>query len=218
MWFKNLTIYQFSEPFTRPQDEIEEALNTLPFTGCGNYQPSAMGWSPPLHTSDDSPLLHSANGRLMVCLSIEERLLPSKVINQQLDEKVAEIQEKEDRKVYRKEKTRIKDELIYSLLPQAFTQTTKLYAYIEPELGLLIVDTSSTNKAELLLTHLRKSLGSLKVTPLEMQNPDAVMTAWLQSNDMPDTITITDNCTLHHPQHVTSVIRCKGEDVFRSAV
>jgi len=48
----------------------------------------------------------------------------------------------------KKERTEIKDELIFDLLPKALYLFTQIYAYIDPKGGWLIVDAASAKSAE----------------------------------------------------------------------
>ena len=59
----------------------------------------------------------------MICARKEERILPSAVINEQLAEKVEEIEQAEARPVGRKERQQLKEELTTTLLPLAFTRS-----------------------------------------------------------------------------------------------
>jgi recombination associated protein RdgC len=89
--------------------------------------------------------------------------------------------------------------LIYYPKPSPFH--AKIYAYIDPKGGWLIVDAASAKSAEDLLSLLRKSLGSLPAVPLNtLEKPTATMTQWLLNNKAPDDITIEDECELRSPE------------------
>ncbi len=214
MWFKNLTIFCLTENLTLTPDELQAKLAQLAFRPCGSQEEFTFGWTPPLGKSSEQ-LVHSANGFMMLCGKKEERVLPSSVVNEMLQEKIAETEEQQGRKLAKKERTAIKDELIFELLPRAFTFSNKTYAYIDPKGGWLIVDAASANKAEDLLSCLRKCIGSLPAVPLNTINkPINVMTYWLFNNiDVPDDITIEDECELKSPEDDGGIVRCKHHDL-----
>jgi recombination associated protein RdgC len=213
MWFKNLSIFRLNEDFTLAPAELEQKLQQMAFRPCGSHEEFTFGWTSPLGKSSEQ-LVHSANGFLMVCGKKEERVLPASVVNEMLQEKILETEEQQGRKLAKKERTALKDELIFELLPRAFTFSNKTYAYIDPKGGWLIVDAASAKKAEDLLSSLRKCLGSLPAVPLNtVDKPVKVMTEWLVSNQAPDDIVIEDECELRAPEEEGGIIRCKRHDL-----
>ncbi|TAK63242.1 recombination-associated protein RdgC [Methylobacter sp.] len=213
MWFKNLSIFRLTEDFTLAPAELEQKLEQMAFRPCGSHEEFSFGWTSPLGKSSEQ-LLHSANGFLVVCGKKEERVLPASVVNEMLQEKILETEEQQGRKLAKKERTALKDELIFELLPRAFTFSNKTYAYIDPKGGWLIVDAASAKKAEDLLSSLRKCLGSLPAVPLNtIEKPIKVMTEWLVNNQAPDDITIEDECELRAPEEEGGIIRCKRHDL-----
>lgn len=213
MWFKNLTVFRLTEAFTLTPDELEQKLEPLSFRPCGAHEEFTFGWTPPLGKSAQQ-LAHNSNGFIMLCGKKEERVLPSAVINELVQEKILEQEEIQARKLSKKERSEIKDEIIFDLLPKAFTFSRKIYAYIDPKGGWLIVDAASAKNAEDLLSMLRKSLGSLPATPLNtLEKPSAIMTEWLLNGTNPDDITIEDECELRSTEESGGIIRCKRHDL-----
>ncbi len=213
MWFKNLCLFRLSEPFPLTAEELAKKLETSEFRPCGAHETSAYGWVAPLGTATDV-LVHAANGYMMLCLKKQERVLPATVINEMLEEKIVEAEDKQDRKLSKKERSRMKDELIFDLLPKAFTFSKKTYAYIDPVGGWLVVDAASVKSAEDLLTLLRKSMGSLPAIPVNTaDNPVGIMTQWLISLQMPVDFALEDECELRAPGDEGGIIRCKRHDL-----
>jgi recombination associated protein RdgC len=213
MWFKNLAIYRFTEPFTLSPETLEQKLQQQPFTPCGGHDEFSFGWTSPLGRSSDA-LLHANNGFMMICAKKEEKVIPSSVINEMLQDRISDIEEREARKLPGKERTRIKDELIFELLPRAFSFSKKTYAYIDSQGGWLVVDAASAKKAEDLLSNLRKCIGSLPVVPIGASiKPANTMTQWLLNHDSPKDIVIEDECELRSPEEEGGIIRCKRHDL-----
>lgn len=213
MWFKNLTLYRFTEDFTLAPDEFEQKLKQMPFRPCGQQEESSFGWTAPLGRISDQ-LVHNTNGFMMMCAKTEEKVLPAAVINELVQEKILDAEDREGRKLSKKERTAIKEEICFELLPRAFSFSRKTYAYIDPQNGWLIVDSSSAKKAEDLLSNLRKCLGSLPVVPpVTTEKPSAVMTQWLLIQDAPGDISIEDECELRSPEQEGGIVRCKRHDL-----
>ena len=213
MWFKNLSVFRLTEAFTLTSEELEQKLEPLAFRSCGPHEEFSFGWTAPLGKTSEQRV-HNTNGFLMLCVKKEERVLPASVVNELVQEKITEKEDQQARKLSKKERTEIKDELIFDLLPKAFTFSRKNYAYIDPKGGWIIVDAASAKSAEDLLSLLRKSLGSLPVVPLNtIDKPTAIMTQWLLNNQAPDDIVIEDECELRSPEEAGGIIRCKRHDL-----
>ncbi|MGZ8224037.1 MAG: recombination-associated protein RdgC [Methylobacter sp.] len=213
MWFKNLSIFRLTEAFTLSSEELEQKLESMSFRSCGPHEEFAFGWTSPLGKTSQQ-LTHNANGFLMLCGKKEEKVLPAAVVNEMVQEKILEAEDKQGHKLSKKERTALKDELIFELLPRAFTFSSKTYAYIDPKGSWLIVDAASAKKAEDLLSSLRKCLGSLPAVPLNtIEKPITTMTAWLINNQAPEDIIIEDECELRSPEEEGGIIRCKRHDL-----
>ena len=213
MWFKNLAIYRFTEPFTLSAEALEQKLQQQPFRPCGSHDEFSFGWTAPLGNASEI-LVHANNGFLMVCAKKQEKVIPTPVINEMLQERIADIEEREARKLPSKERTRIKDELIFELLPRAFSFSRKTYAYIDSQGGWLVVDAASAKKAEDLLSNLRKCIGTLPVVPIGAGiKPATVMTEWLLHHNTPKDVAIADECELRSPEEEGGIIRCKRHDL-----
>ncbi|MGR9052361.1 MAG: recombination-associated protein RdgC [Gammaproteobacteria bacterium] len=213
MWFKNLTLYRFTEDFTLTSDDLEQKLGQMPFRPCGQHEAFTFGWTAPLGRHAQQ-LVHSANGFLMLCAKTEEKVLPAAVINELVQEKIFELEDKENRKLSTKERTEIKEQISFELLPKAFSFTRMIYAYIDPKGGWLVVDSPSAKKAEDLLSNLRKCIGSLPVVPpVTAEKPSAVMTRWLSTQQSPEDVVIEDECELRSPKEEGGLVRCKKHDL-----
>ncbi|GGQ22118.1 recombination-associated protein RdgC [Shewanella litoralis] len=211
MWFKNLTLYRFNKPFTTDTEALETALADFTFSPCSSQDISKFGFSNALGKKGNA-LVHSAENRHLICVTKEEKILPGQVIKEALDEKVAEIEDQENRKVTKKEKDTIKDEITTTLLPRAFSRRSQTHALIMPELEMILVDSSSATKAEELLALLRKALGSLPVIPLSFATPiEATLTQWLQAGEAPAPFEMQDEAELKSDSDEGGIVRFKQQ-------
>ncbi len=218
MWFKNLLLYRFTSPVELSAEDLEAQLEEHRFTPCGRHDQSRYGWVSPLGDKQTA-LTHSANGCIMLCARKEEKVLPAAVIRERLNDKIGEIEAKEDRKVYSKEKETLKEDILHDCLPQAFTRSSRIYAYIAPKDGWLLIDSSSAGKAEELMKQLRESLGTLPVVPVQVKaSPAIVMTEWLRQASIPQGLELGDECELREPGDGGSVVRCKNQDLLAEEI
>src|SRR5690606_34386204 len=117
MWFKNLLIYRVRDELRWSDDELEAALAQTPFQPCGSQDLAKIGWVPAMPESD--LLSHQANGCTLVRLRKQQKILPGPAVAEALDAKIKEIEREQARRVFRKERKELKEEIITSLLPRA---------------------------------------------------------------------------------------------------
>jgi len=217
MWFRNLCIYRLNEPFAFDAEQLAGRLADFAFQPVARTEPFSRGWVSP--APDSEALVYASGSQLLVCLQEESRLLPASVIREALDERVAEREAAEYRKLGRKEKDRLKEEITVELLPRAFTRAKRLYAWIDTRNGYLVVDTAAWRQAEDLTELLRACLGSLPVQPVTAEsNPQPVMTEWLARQSEPADIEIGDEAVFEDPQNEGAEVRCKRLDLHSGEV
>lgn len=213
MWFRNLQLYRITRPLDLNAETLETKLQENAFRPCGPIEISTAGWSSPLGRGHEA-LVHATNGYLMICARKEEKILPSQVVNEQVAEKVAEIEDQQMRKVRRKEKEEIKNNVLTELMPRAFTRSQRTYAYLDLKEGWLIVDAASGKRAEELSVLLRKALGSLPIVqPRSLETPATVMTRWVAEGDVPGDYTLDDECELRAPGDEGGIVRARRQDL-----
>jgi len=212
MWFKNLRIYRLTKTIDISPATLETKLAAHGYQPCNNLEFSRYGWVSPLgHHSD--LYTHSCNGNTMICARKQEKILPPAAINEMVDEKILELEERQDRSVYRKEKRNIKEDVIHTLLPRALTRSFQTFAYFAPSQNLLLIDAASANKAEEFLDYLRVTLGELPVIPLTCHgDPAEIMTRWLKQST-PKGFELDNECELRNPQESNNIIRCKNQEL-----
>lgn len=211
LWFKNLMVYRLSREVSLSADEMEKQLSALSFTPCGSQDMAKTGWVPPMGSHSDA-LTHTVNGQIVICARKEEKILPSPVIKQELQAKIERLEGEQHRKLKKTEKDSLKDEVLHSLLPRAFSRFNQTYLWIDTVNGLIMVDAASAKRAEDTLALLRKSLGSLPVVPLTLENPiELTLTEWVRSGDLPAGFTLMDEAELKAILEDGGVIRCKKQ-------
>lgn len=214
MFFKNLKIYCFSKPFVIDGfEQFDLALEEKSFQPCASTQMLSMGWVPPVPGTTTN-MTHVVDMNFMLCLKYQERILPSSVVNEALNEKLDEIEQEAGRRPVGKYKQSIKDDIVLELMPKAFTKTSKTYAYIDLQAQMIVVDASSSNRAEELIEFLRRTIGSLPVIPLKTERmPVSLMTSWLRGNELKSDFTIQHECELRDFGDDGAILKTRKQDL-----
>ncbi|MDM3869891.1 recombination-associated protein RdgC [Porticoccus sp. W117] len=216
MWFKNIQVFRFTKPFDMDENALHDQLAEQAFTPCGSQDVSRTGWVRPIPGNEkhgqDGLFLHSSNGFQMLAAKRQDKVLPAAVVNEQVQEKVDDIEAEQGRKVGRKERQEIKDEMIFSLLPRAFVRSRIQHGYLDNKRQMLVVNSASAKGGEEFCEGLRAAVGSLPVIPLTtMDTPAQVMTSWLLSGNAPEGFELGTECELRDPSDEGGVIRCKNQ-------
>ncbi|TNC82554.1 MAG: recombination-associated protein RdgC [Oleiphilus sp.] len=214
MWFKNLTLYRFTKPFDVQPEQLEEQLSEALFKPCSANDIYQIGWVAPLGNKSEN-LIHVSDKFWMLCLCKQERILPSSVVNEQVQERCEEIENSQSRKVSRKEKSELKEQVTIELMPKAFTRTIHYFAYICPRDGYMVVNTASAKVADELTSFLRKTIGSLPIRPIEVNtSPSAVMTHWLAGKEkLSEHFELGVECELVSGGEEKAAVKYKGMDL-----
>ncbi|EKT53577.1 recombination-associated protein RdgC [Providencia sneebia] len=217
MWFKNILVYRLNRELSLSADDLEKQLAPLAYHPCGSQDMMKTGWVSPLKGGDS--LTHAAGQQILICAKKEEKMLPSPVIKQELQDKIEKLEADQGRKLKKTEKDSLKDEVIHTLLPRAFSKFNKTYIWIDIANQLVIVDAASAKRAEDNLALLRKSLGSLPVVPLTFKEPiELTLTEWVRSGSLPQGFAVMDEAELKAILEEGGVIRCKQQDLISDEI
>lgn len=205
MWFRNLQLYRLPQNWAMTIEQLDEQLARLRFRPCGSQDLSTHGWIP---RQADGPLVHSVGGQWLIALGIERKLLPSSVVKQVAADRANEIEQQQGYKPGRKQIKEIREAVAQELLPRAFTTRSRIYAWIDPVGGWLVVDASSRKGADTVVESLHKALDEL---PLKLLNtrisPASAMTEWLVYGEAPVGFTVDQDALLRSNTEEKSTVR-----------
>ena len=219
MWFKNLQIFQLKDTENFSSTDLVTKLPDHPLRECGSQDEFTFGWLPLIRNSEQWSI--SSDLCMLVRAGKEEKVLPTAVVREELEAKVAEIELVEGRKVGRKEKADLKEELVFSLRPKAFAKRSDIWAYIDLKAKLLVLNSTNAGMTEQLFKLLQTPLGSFPMVPLQATvSPSSIMTDWLVKNDVPASLETGDEVEIQDASEDRAKIRFKSleplsEDVTR---
>ncbi len=117
--WKNITIYKLS----READltDLEDKKKMILFTPCGSQDMAKFGFVSPFGDNSEVIAMHG-NGFILVEAKRETKILPPPVIQRAIQEKIEKLEQEQARKLKKTEKDSLKDEVLHSLLPRAFSK------------------------------------------------------------------------------------------------
>ncbi|NVJ48763.1 MAG: recombination-associated protein RdgC [Gammaproteobacteria bacterium] len=179
MWFRNIHFYQFTESCPINEQLLVEKLESFRFQPCARQAKESVGFVSPLHRKSDE-LVINANGCLLFCMRREQKVIPPSTINEALEERVEALEHEQARKVFRKERQQLKEDILARLLPQAFTRSAHILGYIDPKNGYMAVNAGSHAIADTFISLLIDAVGVLGAVKFDAtENPAKIMNQWL---------------------------------------
>lgn len=181
MWFKHLLLYRLHDAPALDAAALEQTLGEKAAVPIGGSEARRIGWTFPADRDwAGTQLLHELQGHRLLTALRQERALPASVVREEVEERAAEIEAAEGRKLRRQEKLSLKEQVYEELLPRAFVKRQRIDVWWDTTRQLIGINASSRPRAEEVLDLLRETLGSLKVTPLATKTlPLRAMTEWL---------------------------------------
>jgi recombination associated protein RdgC len=136
------------------------------------------------------------------------------VVNDLLQKKLAELEQKEGRRPGGRTRKRLKEDLVHELLPRAFVRPGRTDAILDLEHGICVVDSSSRKQAENVVSEIRNALGSFPALPLNAEvAPRAVLTGWIAGEPLPEGLSLGDECELKDAADKGAVVKCQRQEL-----
>lgn len=149
-----------------------------------------------------------------IVLGGEDRVLPAAAVNRELAKRIDAIEAREGRRLGGRARKRLKEDVVAELLPRALVKPYRLNAYLDLELGVVVVDTSSRRAAENLVSELRHAIGSFPALPANAETSvRAVLTGWLSGEPMPEGLRLGEGCVLKDPIDGGAVARLANQEL-----
>lgn len=213
MFFRNLTFFRFPAPKKKSFDHLDDALAEARLKPVGPLEPSSRGFVSPFGR-DEEAMSHRIGPAIWLTLGGEDRILPASVVNDALGRKIAELEDKDGRKLGGRARKRLKEDLVHEMLPKAFVKPMRLNASLDLKHGFLAVDTSSRKSAESFASELRHALGSFPAVPLNAEvSPRNVLTGWIAGEPLPEGLALGDECEMKDPIDGGAIVRCQRQEL-----
>jgi recombination associated protein RdgC len=193
--FKQASIYKITgvNPSTLDAD-----LKAQTFIPCGASQEKSVGWVPP-RGHEHGPMVETIGGQTIIKLMIETKSVPGDAVRRATDERVKLIEAETGRKPGKKERRDIMDDVLLSMLPNAFAKQATVTGWITND-GLLIVDSTSQGRTDEFMSALINATEGVNVRLIQtVTSPQAAMTQWLlaeTADEWPDNLNVERECVL----------------------
>lgn len=192
---KSAILFNLSDPVDLPA--LDGKLKENECRQPGSHELLTEGFSPLVDGSSFAVDLGA--GFTALIYQRTERLLPANVVNAELESRIDDIEMEQLRKVGRKERAEIKENIIFEFLPRAFTVSSRNWVVIDSVQNRLIVGANSMKRAEDIVNCMRKAMGTLPAKLLSVDFSIASkLTHWANTSP-PEGVLFGDRCDLKEP-------------------
>ena len=214
--FKSACFFRIADDFVLPPlESLEPILQQARFLPCGATEPESSGWVPP-RGKRGTVLAESVGGHLILALCTEKRAVPASAVQAGVDERIEKYRaETGNERVPARLKKEFKEEVLFELLPRAFSKRATTLLWLDPQQHLLVVDSGSLAGADRIVTALLDALAQVPSTgaaidlrsPQTQSSPAASMAHWLSTREAPYRFTVDRDCELKAPDEQKSAVR-----------
>lgn len=208
--FSNILAYRATNAFDLHKDleAVNQALASKPARLPGKMELNAVGFVPPV--GEEGAFIERISPMAYVfAYNLAERMIPGKIVRQQVAARVKQIEKEQERKVYAREKQQIKDEVLNQMLPRAFIDQKITYGIVMGP--YILIDSSSAKRGEDILSTLRSCLGSLGVRPVAVKTtPIDAFTRWFTTGEIDGPFHMTGDFKANSRNDESDFVNGKG--------
>ena len=164
---------------------LNENLQKKRFSECMPTQLRSIGFVP---TLVGGALIEEFPGGLAYTVRIDDKIIPGSVVKAEVKKRTQELELRFDKKVSKKEKAEIKEQVMLELAKRALTKTTaEVTCFYEFESGYLILPTSSEKIADICTSMLTEAVEGVKLDFVTSVNITLALTkrlaSWLDNGE-----------------------------------
>ncbi|MBG9388470.1 recombination-associated protein RdgC [Caenimonas aquaedulcis] len=210
--FKNIVFYRIAADWAPPSMErLDAQLQRLAFTPCQPTQELSTGWIPP-RGAEHGAMVEGVNGQWILKLAVERKAVPGAAVRAELEARCKQVEAQTGRKPGRKEKSEMKDEIVLTFLPRAFSKHATHSLWLDLEQRCVVIAAGSMKAAEPVVKHLLDVMAELgHAMPLAPVStsvaPATAMGEWLTTRQAPEGFAIERDLELKNPGEEKSVVR-----------
>ena len=181
MIFKNCTIFKLIDGQSVDLGDLESAIYVREPRDPSGLELSRAGFAPvsphgpsllTFRINDDTPCA-------LLTVEYRSRALPAAAVRHEWTSRIAQIEHDEDRRLSRRERYKLKDDIYTQMIPNAFITTKRVQAIIIGR--YFIVDSTSQRAAEAVVSLVREALGSFPVVPWSLTGSSSAFMKTLRS-------------------------------------
>ena len=215
--FRNIRYYRVDGNWPKSEEELSTDLEKAAFTACGPLTERSSGWVPVAPEAGDL-LARRVNGADLLRLRSQSRVLPHAAINEELEARIEEFQERMGEPPNGREKRRLKAEVRDELTPKAMLKSDRIWGYYDPSAKVIGIDAAQESSAERFLRRLQAANDTVNFRPLQFRDPFARLLTTVFLGGAPEQFSVGRECRMQDASDAGSVVRWSNFDLSDTSI
>lgn len=210
--FRNLSFYKLDSPWPESEQDLNERLAAAAFRPCGPLTDRSSGWEA-VHPDAGDALARRLNGADLLRLRSQSRILPAAAVEEALQERIADFEQRMQEAPSAREKRRMKAATRDELLPKAMLKSDRIWGYVDHKLGIIAIGSAQEAMAERFLRRLAAAFGDLEFHPLAFEQPMIDLLTRIFLGNAPRQFVVGRECRMQDISDPKSIVRWSNFDL-----
>jgi len=215
--FRNIRFYRLDGTWPESEEALSTSLEQAGFEPCGPLTERSSGWVVIDPDTSDS-LARRVNGADLIRLRSQSRVLPTAVINEELEARIEDYRKRMQEAPTPREKRRLKAEARDELMPKAMLKSDRIWGYIDLKEKVLGIDTALESVAERFLRRMQASLDGINIRPLQFMKPVDELLSGIFFEDAPRQFSLGRECRMQDLGDAASKVRWTDFDLSDKSI
>ena len=210
--FRNIRFYSLQGNWPKSEEELSTALAKAGFKPCGPLTERSSGFIPVAQEAGES-LARRVSGADLMYLRSQSRVLPHAAINEELESRIEEYQERMGELPGAREKRRMKAEVRDNLLPKSMLKSDRIWGYFDLKEKVLGIAAAQESAAERFLRRLQAACDSVNFKPLQFEQPVNDFLDRVFLGAAPAEFSVGTECRMQDTSDAASIVRWVNFDL-----
>lgn len=210
--FRNLRFYSLQGTWPKSEEELSTALEKAGFKPCGPLTERSSGFVPVAQEAGEL-LARRVSGADLMRLRSQSRVLPHAAVNEELEARIEEYQERMGEAPSAREKRRMKAEVRDNLLPKSMLKSDRIWGYFDLKEKVLGIAAAQESAAERFLRRLQAACDGVNFKPLQFEQPVNDFLDRVFLGGAPAEFSVGTECRMQDASDAASIVRWVNFDL-----
>jgi recombination associated protein RdgC len=215
--FRNIRFYRLDGTWPESEKALSTSLEKAGFEPCGPLTERSSGWIA-IDPDTSDFLARRVNGADLIRMRSQSRVLPTAVINEELELRIEDYRKRMQEAPTPREKRRLKAEARDELMPKAMLKSDRIWGYIDLKEKVLGIDTALESVAERFLRRMQASLDGINIRPLQFMKPVDELLSGIFFEDAPRQFSLGRECRMQDLGDAASKVRWTDFDLSDKSI
>lgn len=215
--FRNVRYFKLDSDWPDSEKELSKILESAAFVPCGPLTERSSGWVP-VDRESGNFLARRVNGADLLKLRSQSRILPAAAINEELEKRIEDFENRMQESPGARDKRRLKAEARDELMPKALLKSDRILGFVDLKQKLIGIDALQASVAERFIRRLSTPFDGLKIRPLLFNKPVDELLSGIFLGGAPDQFALGRECRMQDTANARSIVRWTDFDLSEPTI